>query len=554
MPKLVSVAQMQAIEAAADALGVSYALMMARAGRATADLARQLLPLEAPTPRILVLVGHGNNGGDGLVAARHLAEQGANVACYLARERADGLAEAAQKAGVTILHADLDTLRQLAAAADLIVDALLGTGAKPPVRGTVREILLNVRRALEERLAQSLLDRKPTSYPLQALPSALPPKRPRILAVDLPSGVDADSGAIDVDCTLPADATITFEAVKHGLLSATAAEYVGALHVAPLDLPPDLPELTAIRHHVVEAQQVAALLPRRPLDANKGTFGRALILGGSERYIGAAGLAAQAAYRIGTGLVTVAAPKPVVSALAAALPEVTWLPLPNGSEEGEKTLTDAAISLAMTEVPDYDALLIGVGMGRAFNAFALMETILTQAEGQLPPMVIDADGLNMLATMNEWWAKIPPHTILTPHPGEMARLAKLHTEDGRSPAQLVQADRLRLATEKAAQWRCIVVLKGAFTVIAAPEGDVAVLPFAEPALARAGTGDVLAGMITGLLAQGLRPFEAALSAAYLHGLSGQLAAEPTPSSVLAHDVIAHLPQALAALENSRRLR
>jgi NAD(P)H-hydrate epimerase len=545
---------MQAIEAAADASGVSYALMMARAGRATADLACQLLPQGLATPRVLVLVGHGNNGGDGLVAARHLAEQGMNVSCYLARERTDNLAEAARSAGVTLLCDDLDTLRQLAAEADLIIDALLGTGAKPPVRGVVREVLLNVRRAIEARAAQVSSDRIATSYNLHALPSASAPNRLRILAVDLPSGIDADSGALDPDCVLRADATITFEAVKYGLLSMPAAEYVGTLHVAPLHLPATLPELMAIRHHVVGAQQVAALLPRRPLDANKGTFGKVLILGGSERYIGAAGLAAQAAYRVGAGLVTVAAPKPVVSALAAALLEVTWLPLPNGSEEGEKTLTDAAISLSMTEVPDYDALLIGVGMGRAFNAFTLIETILTQAEGQLPPMVIDADGLNMLATMDEWWAKIPPNTILTPHPGEMARLAKVRAEGGRTPAQVVQADRVRLAMEKAAEWRCLVVLKGAFTVIATPEGEVAVLPFAEPALARAGTGDVLAGMIAGLLAQGLAPFEAALSAAYLHGMSGRLAASNTPSSVLAQDVIAQLPNAIAALEKSRQAR
>ncbi len=554
MPKLVTVAEMQAIEAAADAAGVSYAQMMARAGRATADLAYQRLPPEAQQPRVLILVGHGNNGGDGLVAARWLAEQGVNTACYLARGREDSLVEAARAAGATILSENLDTLRQLAAGADIIIDALLGTGAKPPVRGVVREILLNVRRAIEGRAAQGNLDQAESSHSLHKLPKPLPPRLPCILAVDVPSGMDADSGAVDPDCTLHADATLTFEAVKHGHLTLPAADYVGELHLAPLHLPPSLPELAAVRHQVVDAPQIAALLPQRPLDANKGTFGKALIIGGSERYIGAAGLAASAAYRVGAGLVTVAAIKPVVNALASALPEVTWLPLPNGGEDSEKTLTDAAISLAMTEVPDYEALLIGVGMGRALNAFTLMETILTQAEGQLPPLVIDADGLNMLATMDEWWAKIPPNTILTPHPGEMARLAKLRAEGGRTPAQLVQADRVRLAAEKAAHWRCVVVLKGAFTVIAAPDGQLAVLPFAEPALARAGTGDVLAGMIAGFLAQGLPPFEAAISAAYVHGASGKLAAAQTPSGVLAHDVIAHLPQVIATLENSRLSR
>jgi NAD(P)H-hydrate epimerase len=234
------------------------------------------------------------------------------------------------------------------------------------------------------------------------------------------------------------------------------------------------------------------------------------------------------------------------------LPEVTWFPLPEGGGNGDqKTIEDAAASLAYTEVPDYNAVVIGPGLGRALSAYGLVETLLSHAEGRFPPLILDADGLNMLATVGEWWPKLPKDSILTPHPGEMARLCGFKPENGQTPVQQVQADRIGLAAAKAAEWGCIVVLKGAYTVIAAPDGEVAVLPFATPALARAGTGDVLAGMIAGFLAQGVAPFRAAIMAGYVHGAAGvQAASRIGAAAVLASDVIAALPDVLRALGTS----
>lgn len=556
MIKVVSVEEMRAIEAAADIAGVSYAQMMETAGRATADRVKWLLR-EIEGARVVVLVGPGNNGGDGLVAGRLVAaETNTNVAFYLARKRDPEKDENFRKvrdAGLRIIdEPDYAGLRTLIAGADVIVDALLGTGATLPVRGELKTIMEHTRAALEGRRLQAKANQR---YQTPAQPGTLDfveRSGPIMLAVDVPSGMDADTGALD-DCTLYANETITFEAAKCGHFLFPGADAVGVLHVAPLNLPESLPELRKVRLELAHPALIHSLLPQRPSDSNKGTYGKALILGGSQNYIGAPGLSASAAYRVGAGLVTVAAPDTIVPILAAQYPEVTWLPLPDGHAPDNKTITDAGASLAYTQMPDYSAMLIGPGLGRALNVHALIDTLLNYGEGQIPPLVIDADGLNMLATMDEWWPRLPRRTILTPHPGEMARLAGITGHKGenwRSPAEMVQMERLRLASEKAAEWGCVVVLKGAFTIVADPDGRRTIIPFAEPALARAGTGDVLAGMIVGYLAQGMDPFAAAVVAAYLHGYAGRMARQfvGTPSSVLASDVIAALPMVIAEIE------
>lgn len=325
------------------------------------------------------------------------------------------------------------------------------------------------------------------------------------------------------------------------------AAALGTLHVATLDLPAELPARDEIRRTLVDAGAVKALLPPRPADSNKGTFGKALVVGGSATYVGAPGLAALGAYRAGAGLVTVAAPEAVVQALAGHLLEVTWLPLP-GIPAG--TLDSALLD----QMRGYDALLVGPGMGRAFDVSRFLTALVGPVQEDFPPLVIDADGLNLLAGQDEWWTQLPERTVLTPHPGEMARLARVEAEpeSGRSAVQIVQARRLELAAEKAAQWRCVVLLKGAYSVVAAPDGRLAVIPFADAALARAGTGDVLAGMIVGLLAQGLEPFDAAAVGAYLHGYAGTLAAAytGTRASVLASDVAANIHAAIAGVIES----
>lgn len=538
MVKLVSVEEMRAIEAAAHAAGVSYAQMMDTAGRAVAERIRHYL--EAfDEPRVLALIGPGNNGGDGLVAGRILSlEFHAHVAFFLAAPRDDENFRKAQEAGLEITD-DLLALGALVARADVLVDALLGTGARLPVRGAIQSTLQVVQAALLARRGRAAHGR--TVAPGRPEVWAQPLPSPFVVAVDLPSGMDADTGALD-ELALHADETVTFEAAKLGQAQFPGAMALGALHVAALNLPDTLPARDSIRRTLLDAGTVKALLPPRPADANKGTFGKALVVGGSPNYIGAPGLAALGAYRVGTGLVTVAAPERVVSALAGHLLEVTWLPLPDGAAHSiDETTFDQLLA--------YDALLVGPGIGRAFDVIGLLTGLFERGQSHVPPLVIDADGLNALAGQAEWWKRLPQRTVLTPHPGEMARLAHIEAEAGRSPVQAVQARRLELAAEKAALWRCVVLLKGAYSAVAAPDGRMAVIPFADAALARAGTGDVLAGMITGLLAQGLAPFEAAAAGAYLHGYAGMLAAAymGARASVLATDVAASIHAAITGV-------
>jgi NAD(P)H-hydrate epimerase len=305
---------------------------------------------------------------------------------------------------------------------------------------------------------------------------------------------------------------------------------VGVLHIAPLALPEKLKPRDSIKRTLVDASTVRKLMPARPASANKGTFGKALIVAGSLNYIGAPVLAAQAAYRVGAGLVTVAAPQTIIPMLASHITEATWILLPHDLG----VINEAAVTVLRKELSGYSAMLLGPGIGQedatsefieAFlvsekkgtrsqrrigfavsTAEAVVESVDEKDAEQLPPLVIDADALNLLAKMDEWWTRLPARSIVTPHPGEMARLAKIEDEAKRKATEIVQSNRLGLAAESAAKWNCVVVLKGAHTVVADPDGRVAVTPFANAALARAGTGDVLAGAVAGYLAQGLDPF------------------------------------------------
>ena len=535
MIKLVSVEEMRAIEAAADAAGISYAQMMETAGQAVAAHVRRFLEAFGE-PTVLVLIGPGNNGGDGLVVGRILAvDRRAHVTLFLAAPRDDENFHKAQAAGLEVVS-DVAALGALVERADVIVDALLGTGARLPVRGKVRAALEQVQTALRARHNREVKSR--IVAPSRPEIWAQPPLTPFVVAVDVPSGMDADSGALD-DLTLRADETVTFEAAKLGQIQFPGAAALGILHVAALDLPETLPVRDNIRRSLVDAAMVKALLPPRPADSNKGSFGKALIVGGSANYIGAPGLAALGAYRAGTGLVTVAAPSRVIRALAGHLLEVTWLTL------SAKKLTEATYAQMLA----YNSILIGPGIGSKFEVAGLIDGLLAQGAGQFPRLVIDADGLNALATEDSWWLRLPERTILTPHPGEMARLARVEANDKRGAVQLVQERRLELAAEKAALWHCVVLLKGAFSVVADPDGRIAVVPFADAALARAGTGDVLAGIIAGLLAQGLDPFDAATAGAYIHGYAGLLAGTymGTRASVLASDVAANIHAAITGV-------
>jgi len=547
--KIVTVEQMRGIEAASDAAGHTYEAMMQQAGRSVAEAVTARM--EVKGRRVLVLVGPGNNGGDGLVAARHLAQAGAEVACYLTRARAPErdenlrrLQELEVPCTVTADDRAGRLLRRLAGRADVVVDSLLGTGTKLPVKGTVAEVLKKVGGVLERRAQPAppaaLVD-------LSAAPPPPDRTRPLVVAVDGPSGLDFDTGALD-EAALQADLTVTFAYPKRGHFSFPGAAALGDLVVADIGTDPAL--AAEVDLEVVTSEMVRAWLPDRPADGHKGTFGRALIVAGSTNYTGAARLAGAAALRVGVGLVTVALPAPIHSPVAAGLPEATYLLLPH--ELG--VVTQPAVEVLAERVGQYQALLLGPGLGQERETAAFVEGLLAGAARRpvgflhadeqptrrpnLPPLVVDADGLNILAALPGWPARLPPGTVLTPHPGEMARLIGCSTAE-------IQADRVGTARRQAQTWGQVVVLKGAYTVVAAPDRRAVLQPFANSGLATAGTGDVLAGVVVALRAQGLEPFEAAAAGAYLHGLAGELAtAEFGAAGMTAGDLVTCLPKAL----------
>lgn len=569
--KIVTAQQMRDLERRAHESGHTYADMMELAGRAVASVIRRDRP-PAEEPRVLVLAGPGNNGGDGLVAARYLAQQGSPVRVYCVRRSPEGDVNYGrlQDLGVDIAHAEADealaTLQAWLDEADILVDALLGTGVSRPIEGLMKGALDLARRHLRsEGRAFPSSGTEGTVWPAAPAVSASA-RRPLVVAVDCPSGLNCDTGALD-PAAIPADVTVTFAYPKAGHFLFPGAAAVGALAVADIGIHPAFAE--AISTEVVTGEAVATLLPDRPLDAHKGTFGKALIVAGSVNYTGAAYLAAAAAARAGTGLVMVALPRPLHPILASRLAEATWLVLPHDMG----VIHRDAISVLEEHLEGYRALLLGPGLTQEKEAVRFVREFLQRevahhppppigflkevpgtpppseptAGPPWPPLVLDADALNALAQSEGWpqWLS-GVQAVLTPHAGEMARLL------GITPGE-VQAARWRVASEAAREWNQVVVLKGAFTVIAAPDGRLAVNPFANPALATAGSGDVLAGILTGLLAQGLTPWEAAVAGAYVHGLAGELARQATgDAGVLAGDLLPRIPEALQRLYALRR--
>jgi hydroxyethylthiazole kinase-like uncharacterized protein yjeF len=541
MARIVTVEQMRAIESEADRRGVSYERMMDRAGEAVfAQTVRHNGP--AAGKQVVILCGGGNNGGDGLAAAVHFAHAGSAVKVFLAAERkqSDPRCRAAVEAGCSVEsagnEADPSARIQSLAQADLLIDAVLGTGTRLPLRPPIAGFLESVNNSL------SRIDR-----------------RPYIVAVDCPSGVDCDSGETAPQ-TFPADLTVTLGASKPGLTSFPAAEWVGRLVVADIGLPADLDSLKTPGLLLADSDLVRKWLRIRPRNSHKGTFGRTMVIGGSINYPGAPALAGLGAYRAGAGLVTLAVPAPVYPAVVSIIPEATWIVLP----EDLGVIAVGAAEVLTPEITQAQALVIGPGFGREKPTAAFLKELLQHGQGKKthigfgtgekadsvqknsrPPMIVDADALRILSGWEDWSGMLPAGSILTPHPGEMSALTGLTNE-------AVQKDRVGTAARFAREWNAVVVLKGAFTVVASPDGRCAIEPFATPALARAGTGDVLAGVIGGLVAQGVESWQAAVLGAYLHGRAGELAAAHVGASdsVLARDAALFISQSIAELREA----
>ncbi len=544
--KVVTAAQMAAIEQASERAGVSTDTLMENAGLAVAQAARDELG-GAAGARVVVLIGPGNNGADGLVVARHLRRWGAGVVCCLLTRRpeSDPKLDLARQYGVEILPSpDDETLERLLRRSHLIIDAVLGTGRSRPLSGPVRDAMLRLQRVREQLRHPELVEGPPL-----------------LLALDLPTGLNPDTGEVDSACP-HFDATLALGYPKAGLLRFPGAEYAGRLRVLDIGIPPGLPEEQSVDLEMLTPEWVATRLPPRPLDSHKGTYGHALVIAGSRHYVGAAWLASQASVRTGAGLTTLASPECVYPIAAAKGAEAIHLPLPQDDAGRIHPSAAAVVLQAVHPAPQtvspepvegraarrrFTAALVGCGMGWSEGTREFLRLLLNETRERLAglPMLIDADGLNNLSDIENWHTQVNGPLVLTPHPGEMSTLTGI-------PVGHIQADREGVAREWAQRWGATLVLKGAHTVIASPCQPVQIAAFANPGLATGGTGDVLSGVIVSLLAQGLPPPAAAAVGVYLHAAAGQsVTGRIGQTGLAASDLLDALPSAIAAMRRAK---
>jgi NAD(P)H-hydrate epimerase len=517
---LLTAAEMRALDRATIEGGhASGEALMERAGAGVAEaMERRYGP--ALALRVVALCGTGNNGGDGFVAARHLRARGAETHVALIGERARVQGEARvhlerlerEGTGAVEIGSEEALQRLLASRApwDFALDALLGTGS----RGGLEGLIACAAHALRD------LDDAGT----------------RVVAVDVPTGVHPDTGEI-ARRAVRADLTVTFGAAKRGQWLYPGRAFVGALEVVDIGLVGADPARYPVE--LATAIGIADLLPERDPRAHKGSAGRVLIVGGSPGLTGAVTLAARAATRTGAGYVQCAVPEGLEDVLAVKLTSEMVLAAP---QTAGRTLARGAQAPIERWADRADALLVGSGLSRDPESAALARALVA---ARTRPTVLDADGLNAYEGSEGFASESGAPLVLTPHLGEMERLT------GESPAAL-EARRIDAAREWASRWKAVVVLKGAPTVTASPDGRATVNPTGNPGLATAGTGDVLAGMIAALLAQRLDPYDAARAAAYLHGMSGdRVAAEKGPLGLDAGDVLEAVPAASYALTRAR---
>jgi NAD(P)H-hydrate epimerase len=488
--------------------GIPSLDFMESAGRAVFEAVCDLIS-GVRDKNVVVIAGKGNNGGDGFVTARLLREAGADVSALV-------LADPSEIAGDA--RVNLDKLRQLGQeiqqilsgqqaydalkSADAVVDAIFGTGLHGAVTGLAEAVIMAINRA----------------------------NRPTV-AVDIPSGMDADTGKVLGAC-VAAEVTVTFALPKIGLVMYPGAEYVGKLIVADIGIPHDL--YREVNVSLVSKSEVKAAIPHRPADGHKGTFGTCLVFAGSAGYTGAAALSSEAALRVGAGLSILAVPQCLQDIMSIKLTEVITRAMP---ETQTHALSDKALGQATALCDRASSIALGCGIGTDESTRKFVQEFVRSVS---KPMVIDADGLNCLAGASVLEGEHGP-LVITPHPGEMGRLL------GKTTAE-IQADRLASVKEAAARFHCVAILKGARTLVAEPGGHVFLNPTGNSGMATAGTGDVLAGMIGGLLSQGCDPLWAAVSGVYIHGLAGDIAAASIgPVGFLARDVLQSIPTALDVL-------
>ncbi len=515
--KIVTAAQMREIDRRATMeFAIPSLVLMENAGIKSADLVLQLLAGEIKTMRIVIIAGPGNNGGDGLVAARHLMNGGAWVDTFIMAQEEELSIDTRtnllilQKTGGNITwlqgEGDLYALELALLKADLVVDAIYGIGFK----GILQEHAANIV-CLVNKLAKL------------------------VLALDLPSGVEADTGRVHGEA-IRARHTITFALPKPGLLLEPGREFAGHLTVADISIPRLLCRDENIGLNLIDDELVQSFFKPRSPESHKGTYGHVLVIGGSPGMSGAVIMAAYGALRSGAGLVTAALPESLMPIIDHAGMELMTMPL---EETSQTTIALEALPAIENLLDTVSVCVVGPGMSRFSEANALLRAILKRSG---IPVLIDADGLNALEKDVGILASRQVPIVITPHPGEMARLTGKNIEE-------IQSQRLEIAREAAREWGVTVVLKGNKTLVAAPGGEVFLNIRGNPGMATAGSGDVLSGIIAGFIAQGMQVKHAAVVGVYLHALAGDEAAVSLGQrGLIAGDIINHLPGVIKKFE------
>ena len=481
---------------------------------AAAALCEQLRRAYPGWRKVAVVCGPGNNGGDGLAAARMLALSGIAVRVFTLRDPSSYAGDAGRNAdrarsvGLPLLwlkdSRSFSAMRRALDDCDGIVDALFGTGLARPLEGTARRAVTAINAA-----------GKP------------------VVSADLPSGLSADSGAL-LGPAVRACETVGFAAPKPCHVLPPASGFCGRVIVADIGIPKKTLARRASRFWIVESADVASLLPARPLDSHKADFGRLAVIAGSRGKAGAAILAARGALRGGAGLVTVFCAESLTPLVVSALPEAMTFGLP----EEDGALTEAGAAALASQLRAFDAAVVGPGLGTSERTVRFLEALL---RGTRLPLVVDADGLNAFAGRPHWFAKRRGPLILTPHPGEAGRLLGISS-------RAIQADRLGAARSLSRRSGAVTILKGAHSLVASPSGEALVNPTGTPLLSTAGSGDVLAGLIGALLAGGLKARDAAMAGAWLHGATAQaLAPVLGDAGLLAHEAADAIPSVRLAL-------
>lgn len=514
--KVVTAAEMQGIDRETIyEIGIPSLVLMERAGLVCVSKIKEIFGRK----KIVVISGSGNNGGDGLVIARNLHNEGWDVRVFLTTKpenlKNDALSQykLSTRFGVSIspIEEFLTNHSSILSVDSLIVDAVLGTGLKNEVSGLLSDLFRLINK------------------------SKIP-----VISVDIPSGISSDNGQIMGEA-IKANYTITFGLPKRGHLLFPGSEYAGKVFVEDIGFPRELLRSDKLKVNLLEQDYISNIMPERRKYSHKGTYGHALIIAGSRGKTGAAFMTAKACLRVGAGLVTMGIPQSLLDVFQSRVTEEMTLGLP---DKGNGTLSSKSLDTILSFLDEKaDLLVIGPGIGVSHHTERIIKGLIQDSK---KPMIIDADGINSIQGKIEIFRKAQAPIILTPHPGEMSRL--LSQKLKREEIKGIEKDRINISISFSNDTGTHLVLKGVPTIIASPEGDVFINATGNPGMATAGSGDVLTGMIAGFLSQNKDPLKACVLGVYSHGLAGDIAAsEKGQHSLIASDIIEKIPEALSSL-------